>query len=166
MSIRIRVYPQPNSIGARRNRVMKLRAQALHLQQLRVRQQTALLQQQLQGLRQGGFGGYGMQPGFAQAGYAPTGYAQPGFAQYGGLGGYGTQPSFPTQYGASPFGGFGNASYGTSVGQCPPPYAPAGSAWSGASFLSPVATSGYGYAASPFAGLTSAFAGMMGYGRY
>jgi hypothetical protein len=129
MSIRIRVYPQPGSIGARRNRARRLRQQAIN-------RQIALQQQQM--LQPSfGFGGVG---GFAHGfGNAGLGYAN-GY-------GYGS-----TGYGSN-FGASWSTPYGSSWGRFPG-FGAIGASYSGAyalpsyggysSYYSPVSVAQYG----------------------
>lgn len=124
MSIRIRVYPQPHSIGARHNR-------ARRRQQQQVRQQFAwqqqLLRQQMQQrmFGMGGIGGFGVGAGVGFPGqFPPSPFASswgvrplpaPAFAPIGAAwtGAY----SVPGAYGsafASPVGSYGSyGSYGS-----------------------------------------------------
>src|SRR5690606_17152438 len=96
MAIRIRVYPQPGSIGARRNRQRRVQQQRLQRQQVMIQRQQELLrrqqmQVQLAGIHgmQGGYGaglGYGAGFGYATgigAPYAMGSYGQLGVSQFG-----------------------------------------------------------------------------------
>lgn len=83
MAIRIRVYPQPGSIGLRRRRAARIQQQRVMNQQYQLlRQQELLRQQQLQTSY-----GHGVPTGFSSA-YG-TGY------------GYGTGLGYGTGYGSS-----------------------------------------------------------------
>lgn len=110
MSIRIRVYPQPNSVGARRNRAVRRQRQQIQRQQ----QQLQRLQLQQQMLRSGIYGG--------------ASFATPGFSN--GFAGYGSSVYTP---GASSWG-----MYGSPYAQPAAVYAPqlgAGSIYAGTSYL-------------------------------
>lgn len=79
MAIRIRVYPQPGSIGARRNRQRRAQQRRLNQQraQIRMQQQQLLRQQQMQVSMSGGYGspfGYSTGLGFAAGFGSPVGY--------------------------------------------------------------------------------------------
>lgn len=91
MSIRIRVYPQQNSVGARRNRAVKRQMVA---QQRQINLANARLQRQLGATIPGG------NP------YGPASRMSSPFGAYGNYGGYG----FPQQQ----YGGYGfpQQSYG------------------------------------------------------
>ena len=144
MSIRIRVYPQPGSVGY--NRTHRKRAQAqnlnfqrnLQLQSLRLQQQLATQQAQYApstvgqygspfGSQLGGQYGYntgisgGFLPSFGRNAYgAPqVGYSQVG---YGQVGGYATGFPQVTQYnGVSQYGGYGAVNNANSWQFCTTP---------------------------------------------
>lgn len=135
MSIRIRIYPQPGSIGLRRKRAARIQQQRLQAQQFALlRQQELLRQQQLQMSMGVGFG---------------TGYGSSFGAGYGT--GYGSFNSW-----SSPFGvGFGTYANGLDMA-CPPPAAP---------YASPFQVSPYGSSNSVWYGSTGLYdAGFGAYG--
>jgi len=138
MAIRIRVYPQPGSIGARRNRMHQQAMQMQRMQQVQMRQQQAMIQQQM---LQRTFGVGGMQQ--------PYGYA-----------GYGQPPSYTSSYGS--YGGYPSSygSYSSTAATCPPAYASYGNAYTGASWLSPMQTPGYGYGYGQMSPVQSALNGL------
>lgn len=92
MAIRIRVYPQPGSIGARRNRVIKRQQQLVRAQQrLEFARQQQLLRQQQAFMQYGG-------------------YAQPSFGS-SLLGSIGSFFGFGTPQVVAPYGAYAGAAY-------------------------------------------------------
>ncbi|MCW2926085.1 MAG: hypothetical protein JWM86_53 [Thermoleophilia bacterium] len=165
MAIRIRVYPQPGSIGARRNRAARTQRLAQHRMQVAfIRQQQALerqrlmLQQQAFGMGGSGIGnawagssvlgGYGQLGVFGQLGYGQQGYGQVGYGQQGYgtgyQGGYAPQAIGCPPAPSSLLGGYGGAGY-VSTGFANPGY---GYGQVGA--ISPWGVSQFGVAQSNF----------------
>jgi hypothetical protein len=110
MSIRIRVYPQPHSIGARRNRAIRRQQQMIrqsfNWQQQLLRQQ---MQQRMYGY--GGMGGYGFSasPWSSPINTAWSGaYSMPG---YGYSSGFSSPFGYSTGF-ASGYGGYGYSPVG------------------------------------------------------
>lgn len=128
MAIRIRVYPQPGSIGARRNRQRRAQQRRLNQQRAQIRMQQQLLrQQQMQMSVSGGYGspfGYSTGLGFAAGFGSPVGYGSfvPGAyssvyspAQYNSVSqfSYGSPMQMSAfGYGTSPYLGAGLVSNG------------------------------------------------------
>jgi hypothetical protein len=149
MSIRIRVYPQPGSVGARRNRAIRQQRQLIQRQQLQlafVRQQQ--LQQQMYG---GQSFGTNVGLGF---GYAPS-------AGYGSYGRFGSTNAFPA---ASSWGAYGPATLSPVTRSCPP-VSYGSSAYVGANQFGANAAYGYG-TTSPFGVAQYAGAGFGWFGGW
>lgn len=128
MAIRIRVYPQPHSVGARRNRAIRRQRQQLALQRQQFAWQQRLMRQQQQLLQPPGLGfgnaygnpyrvGFGMPPGASWNvpaasgwGFASPVHYPPAIGSIGSAwsGGYATGYS-PLQVGAAPMAPFGVA---------------------------------------------------------
>lgn len=113
MAIRIRVYPQPGSIGARRNRQRRLHQRQLRQQQALIRHQQQLLwrQQQMQAAYAPGYGsafGYGTGIGHAAGFGSPVGFGSflPGSysSSFSTVPGYGSVGQYSQVPGTSAFG--------------------------------------------------------------
>ena len=139
MSIRIRVYPQAGSIGARRTKAIKQQQLRMHQQQLA---QIRFQQEQVQRM-------YGSASGWG----SPLG-ASSSYGSYG-------------QSWSPPFAGSYGAPYGAYAPPVPPAIAPIGSAMGGSVYLGPgvLQVGSIGMASgSPY--LDAAYAGRgLGWGR-
>lgn len=126
MAIRIRVYPQPNSVGARRNRAVRRQQQQINQQrQQLIFQQQLMRQQQLIQQQQRA---YGYSGGFAGA--------YNGASEGGYLGNGIPTPLVPLPPNASSWG-FVGQQYGAG-------YSPIGGAWAGA-YATPTYAGAYSF---------------------
>ena len=175
MSIHIRVYPQPGSIGyARTNRrraaMQNMQAQRnLQLQTLRLQHELRTQQQTWAPgtVGQGAFGyntgiagglpGFGGVYGRGYQSPVQVGYGYPGAAGYGSAmqGGYGCQPGSIGQFNSvNQYGGYGSVTNANSYGSYGSAYAPAyGSAYGTVGY--PVGYANVGYGAGLLGGLGS-----------
>ncbi len=120
MAIRIRIYPQPGSVGMRRRRQVQVQRQQLRVQQHQLMRQQELLRQQQLRFNLGGYGmgSYGVPAGLGSA--------------------YGSALACNTGYGAaaSPFGY--STGFGMGLGSSPVVQSPwLGSYGYGASYANP-----------------------------
>lgn len=139
MAIHIRVYPQPGSIGARRNSAVRRQKQQAIQQQRQLRLQQQLQQQQMRQMAMQPYGipgsTYGGAYGGTYGGMFPTGY--------GSQGGWPGQGPWQVPTGAYPGTMYPpTPTYGT---MCPPPIAAGCDAYGGVGSLGsyPGATFGY-----------------------